>query len=106
MKGNPLKPGGPSLNKPTFPQPKTVAETSAFFVQCVRFAALPMRKTLLRSTRKNQNLNVCSAFSESGALSPCPVFDKAVSITDQEGLSIDQVRHETESISSAEFAKM
>jgi hypothetical protein len=65
-----------------------------------------MRKTLLRSTCKNQNLNVYSTFSESGALSPWSVFGKAVSITDQEGLSLDQDRHETKSVSSYEFAKM
>jgi len=65
-----------------------------------------MRKTLLRSIWKNQSLNVYSTFSESGALSPWPVFGKAVSVIDQEGLSLDQDRDETESVSSSEFAKM
>lgn len=65
-----------------------------------------MQKTLLSSTCKNQNLNVYSTFSESGALSPWPVFGKAVSVIDQEGLSVDQDRDESESVSSSEFAKM
>jgi len=67
---------------------------------------LLVRKTHLRSTCKNQNLNVYSTFSESGALSPWPVFGKVVSVIDREGLSLDQDRHETESVSSGEFAKM
>jgi len=65
-----------------------------------------MWQTLLESACRNQNLIVYSTFSESGALSPWPAFGRAVSAIDQEGLSFVQGRHEAESISSGEFAKM